>query len=521
VRLTVRLIIMTAIALSQISIAERAYAAQIETLLMPGEVSRAHEKQEETCSLCHDRTDRSQQSALCLDCHKDIAADIRGSHGYHGHMLNAGKGECRACHAEHKGRGADIIRFDPAAFDHTLTDFPLKGAHDGVACASCHKANVPYRKTLTGCVNCHKDDDIHQGTLGKLCSDCHDPRAWRENRFDHSKTKFALHGAHLKIACDACHFGPRYKNTPQRCGDCHAPDDVHKGDRGINCGECHTNDDWKSAKFDHFKQTGFALLGAHAVIPCSGCHTAKDYKDKLPKDCFGCHGADDSHAGRFGKKCEDCHGSKKWAPVDYDHEKLWHYALTGAHARIGCHDCHTAPVEKQKLKTGCNDCHAAQDPHAGSLGKHCDDCHVTESWKKGIRFDHDLTTFPLTGMHVLTHCSQCHVSKDFKAASEKCIGCHKPDDVHKGGLGEDCASCHSPNGWRLWDFDHDTKTHFPLTGAHKPLHCADCHRATAGSYKMSMDCIACHQQDDIHAGQFGRHCERCHTTITFKGGHAR
>jgi hypothetical protein len=39
--------------------------------------------------------------------------------------------------------------------------------------------------------------------------------------------------------------------------------------------------------------------------------------------------------------------------------------------------------------------------------------------------------------------------------------------------------------------------------------------------KLSKDCVSCHQKDDIHAGQFGRQCQRCHTTVTFRGGRAR
>jgi len=52
-----------------------AFAASVERLLMPGKVTRAHVKQEDTCSDCHDRTNVRTQTSLCLDCHKDIATD--------------------------------------------------------------------------------------------------------------------------------------------------------------------------------------------------------------------------------------------------------------------------------------------------------------------------------------------------------------------------------------------------------------------------------------------------------------
>ena len=54
----------------------RAEAVNPETLLMPGKLTAAHAKFEEDCAKCHDRSDRSRQTALCLDCHKETAADV-------------------------------------------------------------------------------------------------------------------------------------------------------------------------------------------------------------------------------------------------------------------------------------------------------------------------------------------------------------------------------------------------------------------------------------------------------------
>ena len=52
------------------------HGAGIETLLMPGKVASAHAKFETECTRCHDRTDRSRQTALCMDCHKGIAHQL-------------------------------------------------------------------------------------------------------------------------------------------------------------------------------------------------------------------------------------------------------------------------------------------------------------------------------------------------------------------------------------------------------------------------------------------------------------
>ena len=501
--------------------ATAAHATSVETLLMPGKVADAHAKLEEVCSNCHDRTNRVRQSELCLACHKPIAADVRAHTGYHGLMPNARAGKCVGCHTEHQGRGGDIVRLDRASFDHALTNFPLLGAHRTLDCLSCHKAGEAFRKAEPACIACHKKDDYHAGQLGVKCADCHSNDNWTGARFDHGKTKFSLTGAHQSVSCGGCHLGGQYKSAPKTCVGCHATDDVHRGERGSECGKCHTTSDWRTAKFNHEKETGFALLGRHAQIDCLGCHRSGNFKDKIPKDCYGCHKADDSHAGRFGQKCNDCHDNLVWQPVKYDHLARTKFALIGVHDKLDCHTCHTAISAQQKLGTKCIECHRAANPHGLKFKTSCDSCHGQQDWHSEISFDHDLTTFPLLGLHNVVSCAQCHRTQAFSDAKSRCIDCHKKDDVHKGGLGEKCDTCHTPNGWSLWVFDHFKQTGFALSGAHGKNKCADCHRKPAGEVKISPDCISCHQKDDIHAGQFGRQCQRCHSTVTFKGGRAR
>ena len=192
-----------------------AHAAVVESLLMPGPLTKAHAKLEESCSNCHDRTDRLRQSALCLDCHKPIAADVRDRKGYHGLMANAGTGKCVGCHTEHLGRDADIVRLNVTEFDHARTDFPLAGAHRTVGCDGCHKPGEAYRKASPACISCHKKDDYHEGQLATTCNDCHSSDSWTGGRFDHDKTAFALTGAHRDLSCGSCHLGGHYKGGPR------------------------------------------------------------------------------------------------------------------------------------------------------------------------------------------------------------------------------------------------------------------------------------------------------------------
>ncbi len=508
---------MTLISIMSVAGAGEARAAGIETLLMPGKVSNAHAKYESECSLCHDRADRARQKALCVDCHKDIAADLAARTGLHGRMPNATTSQCKSCHSEHLGRDGDIVKLDRAAFDHRSTDFPLEGAHRGITCQSCHTTGKAFRKAPSSCGSCHKDDDAHAAQLGDNCGSCHTSLAWAGGKYDHDKPRFQLRGAHARIECNACHLGGRYKGAPQRCAACHTPDDVHQGARGEKCAECHMTETWKSASFDHAKQTGFALQGRHSGLDCAACHKRADFKDSLSRECAACHRPDDAHALRFGEDCRSCHGNDSWQPGEYDHLGRHKFALEGAHARLDCHACHTAAVKLQKLGRACASCHRAADPHGGALGATCENCHGVVKWRSDIRFDHDVTAYPLLGMHTVVGCAQCHSSKEFKGAPKDCLGCHAQNDVHKGGLGKDCAACHSTNGWKLWEFDHARQTGFGLTGAHGRLKCADCHRQPAGIVKLPGDCASCHRKDDIHLGQYGTQCQRCHTTLTFKG----
>ena len=497
-----------------------AAAAKIERLLMPGEVAKAHAKLETECAKCHDRTDGSRQSALCVDCHKEIGADLKLKRGFHGRALKPGV-TCSACHSEHKGRAADIVRFDRESFDHAVTGFKLDGHHATATCSACHATGKPFRSVKNSCVDCHQKQDIHSGKLGKDCAACHNTTSFAKTDFDHNKTHFPLKGAHFRTACADCHRDPSFKHTPLECVACHARDDVHKGARGPKCGECHNAEKWKQSSFDHEKIGHFALNGAHAKITCEACHRSGDMKVKVPDKCAGCHAADDRHGGRFGDACGVCHNELKWKEARYDHEAKAHWALRGKHAKVDCHACHTGPVSGPKLPKDCGGCHKADDVHHGSMGALCAACHVETGWKDKVRFDHDMTRFPLVGLHATVACEECHANRAYRNTARECVACHKADDVHKGNLGKECASCHNPNGWKFWQFDHGKATKFALTGAHAKLDCQDCHIKPADEVKLPRDCGGCHARDDVHHGGFGTDCGRCHSSITWRGAGVR
>jgi len=495
-------------------------AGQLEKLLMPGEVSKAHAKYAAECTKCHDRSDQSRQTVLCLDCHKDIAKDLKDKHGFHGHALKANTA-CTACHNEHKGRAADIVRLDRESFEHSITGFKLDGHHTTAACVACHVAGKPMRAAQTTCFGCHEKQDAHKGKLGKECGNCHNTTSFTKSLFDHSKTHFALKGAHSRAACADCHRDPAYKNTPMECVACHARDDSHKGGRGPLCGSCHNTEKWKQASFDHEKIGKFALNGAHTKVACESCHRSGDMKTKIPDKCAGCHAADDRHGGRFGDDCASCHNEQKWKEAKYDHDAKAHFPLKGKHAKLDCHTCHTGPISGPKLPKDCGGCHKADDVHHGSMGTQCAQCHTETGWKDKVRFDHDMTRFPLVGLHATVACEECHANGAYRNTSRDCISCHKTDDAHKGNLGKACATCHNPNGWKFWQFDHGKATKFALLGAHAKLDCNGCHIKPADEVKLSKECGDCHARDDVHHGGFGRDCARCHSSINWRGAGIR
>ena len=488
----------------------QAYADSYEELLMPGPVVKGHAKYESECTKCHVLFKKGGQNEKCLACHKPVGIDLKKRKGFHGRNSKVKGSECKHCHTDHKGRGADIIQLDLGTFRHKTTDFILKGKHRSVKCRHCHAAGKKYREAPSRCIDCHKQDDLHLGRLGKKCSNCHSEQSWSKGRFDHNKTKFRLTGKHQKVSCNSCHPNQRYKRTPSKCVDCHSLNDVHAGRFGKKCDKCHNTKSWPKTKFDHDK-TKFPLRGTHDQAKCTSCHKDNDFKKKLKRKCIDCHRSDDDHKGRMGDKCDKCHSFAKWPKVKFSHDKDTKFKLSGRHAKLMCLDCHRENAYKEKLGKLCHDCHKTDDVHKGEQGKKCNKCHNVQGWGKRVKFDHNKTKFPLVGVHAVTTCENCHLSAKFKEASTKCVDCHMKVDVHKRRLGPKCDTCHNSKAWKLWKFDHDKQTKFSLKGAHDKVACLACHtQPVKEKIKMGKTCFSCHKSDDVHKGQEGKKCDKCH-----------
>jgi hypothetical protein len=496
-------------------------ADTIETLIMPGKVIKGHAKYEDDCNNCHRLFSKEDQSQLCLDCHKDIAKDVKAKKGFHGLMKIDTKTGCKTCHTEHKGRDEDIVKLDPQTFNHELTDFPLRHRHQTVVCSKCHDPKKKFAAAPSDCFSCHEKASPHGDGLGKLakkCDSCHNEKIWTAISFDHDKTKYKLTGKHIKTQCAGCHSHDRYTKTPTDCFSCHRINDSHGGRNGKECNKCHTTASWKKLSFDHNEDTDFPLTGRHEGLACVSCHKKDPYKFEIESTCISCHKLDDVHKGSNGTKCEACHGTKTWKTVKFDHDKDTKFKLKGKHKKAACTTCHKKDPYKEKTSMECYSCHKNDDAHRGQQGKLCQNCHNEAGWREKVRFDHDLTAFPLIGLHATAACEACHLTTSYKGTTLECNACHAKDDTHKKRLGINCELCHNPNGWKVWRFDHDKQSIFKIDGEHKKLHCNACHREELKKipHNTTRDCIACHRSDDIHNGQFGARCDRCHTTKSFK-----
>ena len=468
----------------------------------------AHAAPKLRCEACHVPPAKFRDAPSgCNACHEKDDAH-RGTLGT----------ACADCHVE--------TGWKQTRFDHGRTRFPLRNRHADVPCRGCHK-DAAFKDAPLACVACHRGEDQkkgHQGRFGDKCETCHADTGWKQTTFRHDRdTKYPLQGAHRLATCHSCHRAATPHEKPATaCVACHKVDDAKKGHRGrfgAKCESCHVETGWKATRFDHARDTRYALRGRHGQAKCASCHTGVLYQQKLATTCVSCHRADDmakGHRGMFGSKCESCHVESGWKATRFDHARDTRYPLRGRHAKARCESCHAGGIYTAKPDTACASCHRKDDAHRGQLGVRCESCHEEATWRQAA-IDHGLTRFPLLGGHAKAKCKDCHASAQFKDAPTDCHACHRKDDKHALRLGTKCEQCHQPRSWRAWDFDHDRRTRFALDGRHRGLDCLACHKSPLqGSARLSGACASCHEDVDVHHGAFGQQCQRCHVTSSFK-----
>lgn len=458
--------------------------------ISPGDLTTAHAKFEgmSNCTLCHDLGNKVANNK-CLDCHKGMQALVKAERGYHVSADVKGKA-CTTCHSEHYGRKFKMIRIDIKKFNHDLTGYKLEGKHDEIDCKKCHNSDniadndIKKRPNTfigleTKCVTCHTD--YHQETLSSSdCASCHNTEKFKPAaNFNHNDADFKLVGKHLDVACVKCHKeekrnGKDFQNFNHikftDCNTCHS--NPHEETITGSCKQCHTETSFKNfrgkGRFNH-NTTNFTLNGAHKKVACFSCHKKNDdpklvFQDKLNIDEASC---------------------------------------------VKCHE----------------------DKHEGKLGNDCAKCHnetAFVSLKTLEFFDHNLTDFPLEGLHKKVDCKKCHDSGKYteKIEFKSCNNCH--DDYHQGEFTTDnntpdCKTCHSvKQGFdtSLFTLEEHQKTEFPLNGAHAATPCFACHLDEKDNDRWTFKnketaCVTCH--NDIHknyiSSQFypDKKCETCHS----------
>lgn len=115
----------------------------------------------------------THRAVKCIDCHKPPNLELTMKNV----AFNSAPLDCEGCHQDpHAGQFArdgkapgcvdchNTNKWRPSLFDHDArTVFPLKGAHQGVACGGCHKNTrilgdrtvLFYKPTPTKCADCH------------------------------------------------------------------------------------------------------------------------------------------------------------------------------------------------------------------------------------------------------------------------------------------------------------------------------------------------------------------------------
>jgi len=507
--------------------------------ISPGDLSKAHAKFEgiSNCTKCHGVGNKVTREK-CLECHKEIQANIAANKGYHASKEVTGK-QCVTCHNEHHGIEFQLIKLDQKTFNHNKAGYKLEGKHAKIECIACHKSAFikdpnlkkkpsTYLGLTQECLLCH--DDYHKGKLSSKCTNCHNFDTFKKaTGFDHSKTHFPLLGEHKNVQCLKCHKTEivngktvqKFTSLPfTNCTPCH--EDVHKNKFGQNCKQCHSEESFafnKSLKvFDHNK-TNFKLIGKHLLVDCKKCHTGKSLTEPIKHaNCNNCHA--DYHKGDFTHKgiatdCSECHTNFGFTPSTFTIEKhnATKFKLEGAHLATACAACHKKEKDWKFKKMGkkCVDCHT--NIHKGSIdekfmpNEDCRVCHNVINWKQ-VTFDHNKTDYKLEGSHVKANCAECHYKKDdkgiekqqFEGLSQECSTCHK--DSHFGQFAvngkTDCTKCHGLDRWENSKFDHNT-SRFKLDGAHRTVKCEECHKPVWNEkgkyieYKFkNIECSTCH-----------------------------
>ncbi len=153
-----------------------------------------------TCNACHRQSLDTFGIGACITCHEGLDSAFMQPH------IQQFGGNCTSCHD-----GVDRMR----GFDHADV-FPLDGRHADIQCTACHKDQT-FRGTPSECVQCHQEPEIHRGSFGLHCQNCHTTNAWVPAALRYHSFPLG-HGSTTAFDCLTCH---ETTYTQYTCYGCH------------------------------------------------------------------------------------------------------------------------------------------------------------------------------------------------------------------------------------------------------------------------------------------------------------
>ncbi len=349
--------------------------------------------------------------------------------------------------------------------------------------------------------------------------------------FDHAKAGFALTNSHASVACEQCHVGGRFKNTPRFCEGCHNgslttgmpashPPTTQK------CDGCHQTSSFRQISVIDHTQASNNCAACHngaiavgkktthiaTIAPCDTCHkntlnfalaVTMDHTG-IVNNCASCH----NNIQALGKgpnhfptnlPCEDCHKST----VTFLGASFTHSATD-----TFCASCHNGAMAKglttpPHIPTGvieCSNCHTntatsfatytMNHPSASAL--RCDACHNGAFTGEGAKGAQGTAAF---ANHVATagrDCSTCHAASTAGGYVTWAGGIyvHAPTDTN-------CSTCHNNTTAK----GLTTPPHVPVAG----VQCGNCHTNTSPNfitYTMNHPSVSASRCDACHSGAY-------------------
>lgn len=210
-----------------------------------------------------------------------------------------------------------------------------------------------------------------------------------------------------------------------------------------------------------------------------------------------------SHA-EFEGDCSQCHDA--WRGI----------------SAARCETCHITTQQEREMSeglhgrfSGADQCQICHTDHQGH------DANITQL--AANHFDHNRSTLFTLAKHqtnindVPIACQDCHMQNSYDADLVDCVTCHTAIDSsfiveHEMQFGNECLACHDGVD-RLAQFEHDL--FFVLDGVHSTAACQSCHQDREFQ-TTPRECSQCHAEPELHVGQFGLDCARCHTTTAWE-----